>query len=55
MGIYKICPHCFAHLDPGEVCDCIAARYEALTQANRERLDKFIAELTAEQRTGSAR
>ena len=54
MGIYKICPHCLAHLDPGEACDCIADRYEALTKANRERLDSFLAELTAEQRAGSA-
>lgn len=20
---YKICPHCGAHLDPGEKCDCV--------------------------------
>lgn len=22
MSYYKVCPHCGAHLDPGEVCDC---------------------------------
>lgn len=22
MPRYKICPHCQAHLDPGEQCDC---------------------------------
>lgn len=22
MSYYRICPHCGAHLDPGEVCDC---------------------------------
>lgn len=22
MPRYKICPHCQAHLDPGEHCDC---------------------------------
>ena len=22
MSFYKICPHCGAHLDPGESCDC---------------------------------
>ncbi len=22
MSWYHICPHCGAHLDPGEVCDC---------------------------------
>lgn len=55
MGIYKICPHCGAHLDPGEACDCIAARYASLTPANRERLDSFTAKLMAEQRASAAR
>lgn len=53
MGIYKICPHCGACLDPGETCDCIAARYASLTPANRERLDSFTMELMAEQRDGA--
>lgn len=22
MNYYKVCPHCGANLDPGEVCDC---------------------------------
>ena len=22
MNYYKVCPHCGAHLDPGEPCDC---------------------------------
>lgn len=22
MSYFKTCPHCGAHLDPGEVCDC---------------------------------
>ena len=22
MAAYKTCPHCGAHLDPGERCDC---------------------------------
>ncbi|MCI8827545.1 MAG: hypothetical protein HFE98_01680 [Ruminiclostridium sp.] len=22
MSYFKVCPHCGAHLDPGEVCDC---------------------------------
>ena len=22
MSYYKTCPHCGAHLDPGERCDC---------------------------------
>lgn len=53
MGIYKICPHCGAHLDPGETCDCIAARYDLLTPANRDRLDAFAMELIAAQRASS--
>lgn len=55
MAIYKICPHCGAHLDPGETCDCIAARYDALTKANRDRLDAFAVELMAEQRASAGR
>ena len=54
MGIYKTCPYCGANLDTGEACDCIAARYAVLSQANRERLDGFLAELTAAQRASSA-
>lgn len=22
MSYFKTCPHCGAHLDPGEICDC---------------------------------
>ena len=22
MSFFKVCPHCGAHLDPGESCDC---------------------------------
>ena len=22
MSYYSTCPHCGAHLDPGEICDC---------------------------------
>ncbi len=22
MSYYRVCPHCGAHLDPGEPCDC---------------------------------
>ena len=54
MSIYKICPHCGAHLDPGELCDCIAARYDFLIPANRDRLDAFTMELIAEQRASSS-
>lgn len=23
MSYFKTCPHCGAHLDPGETCDCL--------------------------------
>lgn len=26
MSYYRICPHCGAHLDPGEVCDCAVSQ-----------------------------
>lgn len=55
MSIYKICPHCGAHLDPGEACDCIAARYDALSAENRARLETFAMELMAEQRSRTGR
>lgn len=54
MSIYKICPHCGAHLDHGELCGCIAARYAALSPANRDRMDAFALELIAEQQAGAA-
>lgn len=38
MSYYCTCPYCGAHLDPGEVCDCLGAR--------RERAAKLIAPLT---------
>ena len=30
MSYYKTCPHCGAHLDPGERCDCRPVVSEAL-------------------------
>lgn len=38
MSYYKICTHCGAHLDPGEVCDCIPPK-------DRAAVDAKIAEL----------
>lgn len=35
MSYYKTCPHCGAHLDPGEVCDC------TLTQVCAEARETF--------------
>ena len=26
MSYYRACPHCGAHLDPGERCDCLESR-----------------------------
>lgn len=41
MSYYKTCPHCGAHLDPGEACDC---------RANlRDRLKAEILTLTEEE------
>ena len=36
MNYYKTCPHCGAHLDPGEVCDCRDNEKTALGAANTE-------------------
>ena len=30
MSYYKTCLRCGAHLDPGEVCDCLEAEAQAL-------------------------
>lgn len=34
MSYYKTCPHCGAHLDPVEVCDCQAKEEAALDATN---------------------
>lgn len=39
----KVCPYCGAHLDPGESCDCVAAKYSRLTPENRDKFDTAIA------------
>ena len=37
MSIYRTCPHCGAHLDPGERCDCQApANSQTLTNLKGE-------------------
>lgn len=46
---YKICPYCGAHLDPGEPCDCINARYNALTPENQTKFDTAVAILLKKQ------
>ena len=37
MSYFKACPHCGAHLDPGEVCDC---RDEEKTPAGAANTDE---------------
>lgn len=36
MSYYRICPHCGAHLDPGEACDCRDKTKTAPSAANTE-------------------
>lgn len=44
--IYKVCPYCGAHLDPGERCDCDGAKKEtALLQQKRSRSDDPVSSL----------
>ena len=47
MNYYKTCPHCGAHLDPAEVCDCRAKEEAAAGAANTdegkvEQVDKAV-------------
>ena len=37
MG-YRICPYCGAHLDPDEICDCIAEKNEEKENSTHETL-----------------
>lgn len=47
MSYYRICPNCGAHLDTGEQCDCISARYDRLTAENKQIvLDRIEALIT---------
>lgn len=49
MSYYHTCPYCGAHLDPGEVCDCAASRYERLTPENRGKFDAMVNEILRKQ------
>lgn len=46
MAYYKVCPHCGAHLDLGEVCDCREAlmekAYDLLVKLSDEQLDRIM-------------
>ena len=43
MAIYKVCPKCGAHLDPGEQCSCESMEEKLLDQLTVEikRTDEF--------------
>ena len=36
MAVYKVCPYCGAHLDPGERCDCKEQQGERQSAAEKE-------------------
>lgn len=38
---YRECPHCGAHLDPGEICDCPDAQKETAPGATNTRDGKM--------------
>ena len=47
MSYFRTCPHCGAHLDPGEVCDCRETKKTALDATNIqdgrvEQVDKAV-------------
>ena len=35
MAYYKTCPSCGAHLDPGEICDCLSEKKKPHCSAGR--------------------
>lgn len=47
---YKNCPHCGAHLDPGETCDCTLSIYNRLTPENNRKVDAFALALVEKRR-----
>ena len=36
MAVYKVCPYCGAHLDPGERCDCKEQQEKRQSAAEKE-------------------
>lgn len=50
MSYFKVCPHCGAHLDPGEACDCFRSKYARLTPENKRKIDDFVLVLVEKQR-----
>ena len=49
MSYYRTCPHCGAHLDSGEQCDCIPSMYARLSPENRTKIDAFVHSLVQKQ------
>ena len=50
MSYYRICPHCGAHLDSSEVCDCAWSRYSRLTEENKRKVNEAIDRLIEKQK-----
>lgn len=50
MSYYRVCRHCGSRLDPGEVCDCTAAKFDRLTDENKRIVRDRIAALVAGQK-----
>lgn len=51
MSYYKTCPFCGAHLDPGELCNCIPSLYARLTPEDRALVDGEIHRLLEMKKT----
>lgn len=47
MAYYNTCPHCGAHLDPGERCDCA----QAASSEEVKEFTELIQQLTPEELT----
>lgn len=50
MNYYRTCPHCGAHLDPGEKCDCFESKYARLTPENKRKVDEEIDRMVEKQK-----
>lgn len=50
MKNHKVCPHCGAHLDPGESCDCAQSMYLLLSPEDQRSVNALINELLLSQR-----
>lgn len=50
MGYFRVCENCGAHLDPGEVCDCIGTHGDYCASAFVSRLYDEVNQETANQK-----